>query len=98
MGSGNKVLHNVTGRRGVLEGQGGDLRTGLPMQSLHDGEDWRHEPMRLSVYIEAPEAAMEAILMKHPGVRQLVENGWLHLFSLDGEEGVPRRHGPGGWA
>ena len=98
MGSGNKVLHNVTGRRGVLEGQGGDLRTGLPMQSLHDGENWRHEPMRLSVYIEAPEAAMEAILMKHPGVRQLVENGWLHLFSLDGEEGVPRRHGPGGWA
>jgi len=60
MGSGNKVLHNVTGRRGVLEGQGGDLRTGLPMQSLHDGENWRHEPMRLSVYIEAPEAAMEA--------------------------------------
>jgi uncharacterized protein YbcC (UPF0753/DUF2309 family) len=98
MGSGNKVLHNITGRCGVLEGQGGDLRVGLPMQSLHDGTAWRHEPMRLHVVIEAPEAAMEAILRKHAGVRQLVENGWLHLFSLEGESGLMRRyHGPGRW-
>jgi len=98
MGSGNKVLHNITGRLGVLEGQGGDLRTGLPMQSLHDGTEWRHEPMRLHVVIQAPEAAMEAILEKHAGVRQLVENGWLHLFSLDDEDGALRRyHGMGRW-
>lgn len=98
MGSGNKVLHNITGRFGVLEGQGGDLRVGLPMQSLHDGTAWRHEPMRLHVMIEAPEDAMEAILQKHAGVRQLVLNGWLHLFSLDGESGATRRyHGPGRW-
>jgi uncharacterized protein YbcC (UPF0753/DUF2309 family) len=98
MGCGNKVLHNITGRFGVLEGQGGDLRTGLPMQSLHDGTAWRHEPMRLHVVIEAPEMAMEAILQKHAGVRQLVENGWLHLFSLEGESGLMRRyHGPGRW-
>ncbi len=97
MGSGNKVLHNIVGRLGVLEGQGGDLRVGLPMQSLHDGAAWRHEPMRLHVVIEAPEAAMEAILQKHAGVRQLVENGWLHLFSL-GDEGRMRRYqGPGHW-
>ncbi len=97
MGSGNKVLHNITGRLGVLEGQGGDLRVGLPMQSLHDGTEWRHEPMRLHAVIEAPEAAMEAILRKHAGERQLVENGWLHLFSL-GEDGAMRRYcGPGRW-
>ena len=100
MGSGNKVLHNIVGRLGVLEGQGGDLRVGLPMQSLHDGTDWRHEPMRLHVVIEAPEAAMGAILQKHAGVRQLVENGWLHLFSLGAEgPGQMRRYlGPGKWA
>ncbi len=100
MGSGNKLLHNITGRLGVLEGQGGDLRTGLPMQSLHDGSDWRHEPMRLHVVIEAPEEAMEAILAKHEGVRQLVENGWLHLFSLGAAEagGLRRYVGPGQWA
>lgn len=97
MGSGNKVLHNITGRLGVLEGQGGDLRVGLPMQSLHDGTAWRHEPMRLHVVIEAPEAAMEAILGKHAGVRQLVENGWLHLFSLGEDGGMRRYHGPGRW-
>ncbi len=38
-GSGNKVLHNVVGGRlGVFEGNGGDLRIGLPLQSLHDGQ------------------------------------------------------------
>ena len=54
-GSGNKVLHNVVGGRiGVFEGNGGDLRIGLPMQSLHDGHTLRHAPLRLSVFIEAP--------------------------------------------
>lgn len=98
MGSGNKALHNIVGRLGVLEGQGGDLRVGLPMQSLHDGAAWRHEPMRLHAIIEAPEDAMEAILQKHAGVRQLVEHGWLHLFSLSGEAGGLRRYlGSGRW-
>jgi hypothetical protein len=54
-GSGNKVLHNVVGGRiGVFEGNGGDLRIGLSMQSLHDGHTLRHPPLRLSVFIEAP--------------------------------------------
>jgi uncharacterized protein YbcC (UPF0753/DUF2309 family) len=99
MGSGSKLLHSSTGRLGVLEDQGGDLRAGLPMQSLHDGTERRHEPMRLHVMIEAPEAAMEAILARRAGVRQLVENGWLHLFSPGAKEpGALRRHvGPGCW-
>ncbi|MDA8327644.1 MAG: DUF2309 domain-containing protein [Betaproteobacteria bacterium] len=91
-GSGNKVLHNVVGGAiGVLEGNGGDLRVGLPMQSLHDGKRWVHEPLRLSVFIEAPEAAMEDIITRHELVRQLVENGWLHLFRIGEEGGVYRR-------
>jgi uncharacterized protein YbcC (UPF0753/DUF2309 family) len=37
-GSGDKTLHNVVGATiGVLEGNGGDLRVGLPWQSVHDG-------------------------------------------------------------
>ncbi|NBC88567.1 MAG: DUF2309 family protein, partial [Alphaproteobacteria bacterium] len=47
-GCGDKVLHNVVGTLGVLEGNGGDLRTGLPWQSVHDGERLIHEPLRLS--------------------------------------------------
>ncbi|MEM6666688.1 MAG: putative inorganic carbon transporter subunit DabA, partial [Pseudomonadota bacterium] len=86
-GSGNKVLHNVTGTIGVLEGTGGDLRTGLPWQSVHDGETLIHEPLRLSVYVEAPTEAMTAISGANQGVRDLLDNGWLHLFAL-GEDGA----------
>jgi uncharacterized protein len=97
-GSGNKVLHNVTGGAiGVLEGNGGDLRVGLSLQSLHDGKRWVHEPMRLSVFIEAPEAAMDDIIARHDLVRQLVENGWLHLFRIAEDDGVSRRLPSGRW-
>ncbi|AWL13453.1 UPF0753 protein [Saliniradius amylolyticus] len=82
-GSGNKVLHNVVGGNiGVFEGNGGDLRTGLSLQSLHDGNQWMHQPLRLSVFVQAPQDAIDRILEKHPHVRQLVDNQWLYLFSL----------------
>ena len=83
-GSGNKVLHNVVGGHlGVFEGNGGDLRIGLPMQSLHDGHTLRHTPLRLSVFIEAPQAAIDSVMASHDIARQLVGNGWLHLFRID---------------
>jgi uncharacterized protein YbcC (UPF0753/DUF2309 family) len=83
-GSGNKLLHNVVGGHlGVFEGNGGDLRIGLSIQSLHDGERWMHAPLRLSVFIEAPHAAIDRVLEKHDKLRQLVDNEWLHLFQLD---------------
>jgi len=97
-GSGNKVLHNVTGGAiGVLEGNGGDLRVGLPLQSLHDGQRWVHEPLRLSVFIEAPEAAIDDIIGRHELVRQLVENAWLHLFRIAANGSVHRRVARGIW-
>lgn len=37
-GAGNKLLHNITGGIGVIEGNGGLLRSGVPWQSIHDGE------------------------------------------------------------
>jgi uncharacterized protein YbcC (UPF0753/DUF2309 family) len=82
-GGGNKLLHNVTGGVGVVEGNGGLLRAGLPWQSVHDGDGYAHEPLRLSVCIEAPRAAMTDILRRHAGVRALFDNRWLHLFALD---------------
>jgi uncharacterized protein YbcC (UPF0753/DUF2309 family) len=82
-GAGNKLLHNVTGGIGVIEGNGGVLRAGLPWQSIHDGEHYEHEPLRLSVCIEAPPEAMTDILRKHAGVRALFDNRWLYLFGLD---------------
>ena len=82
-GAGNKLLHNVTGGIGVVEGNGGILRAGLPWQSVHEGESYAHDPLRLSVCIEAPREAMTEILKRHDGVRALFDNRWLHLFALD---------------
>ncbi|MFT5962231.1 MAG: hypothetical protein ACI8WM_002574, partial [Burkholderiaceae bacterium] len=84
LGSGNKVLHNVVGGNiGVFEGNGGDLRVGLSRQSLHDGHRWIHEPVRLTVVIDAPQHAIDAVIGKHAVVRQLLDNGWLHLWRFD---------------
>ena len=66
LGSGNKLLHNVVGGRiGVFEGNGGDLRIGLAQQSLHDGVTWRHEPLRLTVVIDAPAESIERVISNH---------------------------------
>jgi uncharacterized protein len=85
-GSGNKVLHNVVGGLGVLEGNGGDLKVGLPLQSIHNGVEFVHEPRRLAVYIEAEAARIATVLEKNPSVLQLFENEWMHLFCLQGAE------------
>ncbi len=82
-GAGSKLLHNVVGGMGVLEGYGGTLRGGLAWQSVHDGERYIHEPLRLSVCIEAPREALSEILSRHEGVRSLFDKKWLHLFALD---------------
>ncbi|MEZ6090122.1 MAG: putative inorganic carbon transporter subunit DabA [Pirellulaceae bacterium] len=52
-GSGNKTVHNVVGRFGILSGGGGDLMTGLPWQSVHSGKHFQHRPQRLQVVIAA---------------------------------------------
>lgn len=94
-GSGNKVLHNVVGTIGVLEGTGGDLRSGLPWQSVHDGARLLHEPLRLTVLVEAPVAAINAVIEGHEGLRRLVDNGWLHLLALDPAGTVAHRYAGG---
>jgi uncharacterized protein YbcC (UPF0753/DUF2309 family) len=86
-GAGDKLVHNVVGGLGVVEGNGGTLRAGLPLQAVHDGTSFVHQPLRLTVLIEAPIAAMSEILARHPAVRELFDNGWLHLVAL--ESGVP---------
>ncbi|RCS49130.1 DUF2309 domain-containing protein [Bremerella cremea] len=89
-GSGDKLIHNAVGKFGVLEGNGGDLKTGLPIQSIHNGISWQHEPLRLLVIIEAPRDRIEVIIQKHPGVRDLVINGWISLVALEGDRAFCR--------
>lgn len=85
-GSGNKVIHNVVGKFGTVLGNGGDLMTGLPFQSVHNGNDVQHEPLRLLVVIEAPATAIRAVMEKHKMVDDLVSNGWLNLLAIENGE------------
>jgi len=97
-GAGDKVIHNVAGLLGVHEGNGGDLKNGLPFQSLHDGQDWRHEPLRLAVVVEAPAESIDKVLAKHRHVSDLVANGWIDLFVMDnGGRITGWSDGRGGW-
>ncbi len=91
-GSGNKTLHNVVGGLGVLEGFAGDLRVGLPWQSVHDGEKFQHEPQRLNVIIEAPVDEMSKILEKHESIRDLCDNQWIFLFAINQEGKVAYKY------
>jgi uncharacterized protein len=96
LGSGNKTLHNVVGGTiGVFEGNGGDLRIGLPRQSVHDGSRWIHEPLRLTVVVDAPEDRIERVLAAHENVANLVRNRWLHLWRFS-EAGLAR-YAQGRW-
>ena len=98
-GSGDKTLHNRVGSVGVVEGNGGDLRPGLPMQSVHaPGGRWFHEPLRLHVIVEAPVGKIDRVISDLPAVRQLVANGWVRLSSLDPEGCGIQSFRPGfGW-
>lgn len=80
-GSGNKTLHNVVGQFGILSGNAGDLRTGLPWQSIHNGQRYQHTPLRLLVLIVAPTDRIEHIIRKHALVENLATNGWLQIVS-----------------
>jgi uncharacterized protein YbcC (UPF0753/DUF2309 family) len=98
-GAGDKTLHNRLGQAGVVLGNGGDLRTGLPLQSVvgADGR-WFHEPIRLQVMVEADPQRIDAVLAKHAHIRNLVEHGWIRLFAIERAGTLLRRIAAGAWA
>ena len=77
-GCGSKIVHNLAGLFGVMEGGAGDLRTGLPLQMIEI-----HEPMRLQLMVEANIDVLTKIYTRQPPIQQLVGNGWLLLSSKD---------------
>ena len=70
-------------------------RVGLPWQSVHDGEKLQHDPLRLTVVVEAPAEAITAVLSRHAGLRALFDNGWLHLLRMDDAGRLAERYRPG---
>lgn len=82
-GSGTKTVHNVVGGFGILSGNGGDLKTGLPWQSLHTGKRYQHIPMRLQVVIAAPREMIDRVIAKHQLIAGLFSGGWIHLVCIE---------------
>jgi len=96
-GSGSKVTQNIIGGCAVIQGEGGDLRLGLPEQSV-SADDGRlyHQPLRLLALIEAPTARIDQVLSEQPGLRELFDHRWLHLVALDRELDAWFAYLPGG--
>ena len=93
LAAGNKTIHQVVAGLGVIEGNAGDLRSGLPLQSIHDGKKFVHEPRRLTVVIESESDKIDAVLNANPAVRDLFDHQWIHLIVITGNTASQRREG-----
>jgi uncharacterized protein YbcC (UPF0753/DUF2309 family) len=82
-GSGSKVIHNVVSGVGLMYGAQSDLATGLPLQTVNNGEIHHHEPMRLLTIIEAEPSVIAAIISRHDVLQQFFHNEWVNLVALD---------------
>ena len=71
-GAGNKVLHNVTGTIGVLEGNAGDLKSGLPLAIGPRRHALRARTAAAErLHRGAPGGDRTASIAKHDAVRDL---------------------------
>ena len=83
-GGGSKITHNITGKFGVVQGNGGDIKMGLPLQSLKKSdEEMYHQPLRLSVIIQAPLSRVNEILQRNEHLKNLLDNEWIYLMVMD---------------
>jgi uncharacterized protein YbcC (UPF0753/DUF2309 family) len=92
-GCGSKIMHNVAGYFGVMQGAGSDLRTGLPKQMIEI-----HEAMRLLVVIEQTLDIITAVYQRQPPLQELVGNGWVIVAAKDPDTGAIHEFDPAsGW-
>lgn len=83
LGAATKALHNVVGLIGVMQGAGGDIKTGLPAQGVVP----LHEPMRVQVIVQSHPARVGAIIERHTVLANVFKNQWAHLIAWDPETG-----------
>lgn len=81
-GSGTKLPHNITGLVGVMNGFQGDLRSGLPVQTVEI-----HEPVRILFVIESTPERLMSVIKKNPELTEFVCNEWIRLATMDPEDG-----------
>jgi uncharacterized protein len=90
-GCGTKLPHNVTSLLGVMDGHASDLRTGLPWQMVEI-----HEPVRMLFVVETEPDRLLQVVNASPSLKQLMDNRWIRLSSMDPATGrvhVHRDHG-----
>ena len=85
-GAGDKTLHNVIGDIGVLQGYGGDLRLGLPWQSVAVGTELYHEPMRILFVVEAARARVDMLVDRNDLLKRYLNGGWVSLVLREGAQ------------
>ena len=96
-GAGTKTIHNVVGSVGVIAGHSGDLRLGLPWQSVADGDLLRHEPLRLLAVIQAPLDRIDVVVDRNPILQRLFGNDWVGVAARS-DAGRPwQRWTTAGW-
>jgi hypothetical protein len=81
-GCGTKLPHNLAGLMGVMDGHASDLRTGLPWQMIEI-----HEPVRILFVIETRPDRLENVINASASLKQLVENRWIRLATIDPASG-----------
>ena len=97
-GSGSKVYHNVVGRISIMFGTQSDLRIGLAWQTVMNGEQPYHEPMRMLTIVEAPLEPISLLIQRHPVLQHFYDGRWVHLVAVDPEELTFHRYIPKqGW-
>ncbi|WP_433304167.1 putative inorganic carbon transporter subunit DabA [Actinoplanes sp. CA-030573] len=96
-GAGTKTVHNAVGGVGVLAGPAGDLRIGLPWQSVGVGTAPVHEPMRLLTVVQAPLSRLDTVIARNPVLRRLFGNDWVALAARQNPGEPWLRWRPDGW-
>jgi uncharacterized protein YbcC (UPF0753/DUF2309 family) len=97
LGAGTKTIHTAVGTIGVLAGHAGDLRRGLPWQSVGLGDRLFHEPLRLSVITQAPLGSIGRIVSRNQVLRNLLDNDWVTLTARNDPAAPWHRYTPYGW-
>jgi hypothetical protein len=82
-GSGTKLPHNITGLVGVMNGFQGDLRTGLPLQTVEI-----HEPVRILFIIETTAQRLMKVVRANPELVEFVCNRWIRVAVMDPDSGA----------
>ncbi len=90
MGCGTKLSHNVTGLIGVTNSSDGDLRTGLPFQMIEN-----HDPVRLLMMVEQKTEVIHKQVASSPTLAQWFDHGWVHLVTIDPDNGDLHRYEKG---